>query len=187
MALPSLLLSFSRMASKTGSMILLMAATTFAPVARAGPTPGQVVDRLFDAYRDGSAEGMLAVYAADATFEDINQRHRFTGTEQLQAMLAGIVGLHLRMDLDEKRRVVDGHMVVVEYEYRGQLNGAALGASVGKQGCPDLDYVLQTTSWYEVQKGKIVHQKDFTDWATFLDLRQQLLAGGAPSTEDGSR
>jgi hypothetical protein len=115
-------------------MAFLMAAAAVVPVAVVGPNPGQVVDRLFDTYRDGSADGMLAVYAADATFEDINQRHLFTGTEQLQAMLSGIVGLHLRMDLEEKRRVVHGDMVVVEYEYRGQLNGAALGASVGKEG-----------------------------------------------------
>ena len=172
---------------RTGWMVFLIAAAAVIPLAMtmAGPNPGRVVDRLFDAYRAGSADGMLAVYAADATFEDINQRHLFSGTEQLQAMLAGIVGLHLRMDLEEKRRVVDGDMVVVEYEYRGQINGAALGASVGKEGCPDLDYVLQTTSWYKVKNGKIVHQKDFIDWATFLDLRQQLLAAGTPSTQDG--
>ncbi len=165
---------------RTGWMVFLLATAAVVPVAVAGPDPGQVVDRLFDAYRNGSADGMLAVYAADATFEDINQRHLFTGTEQLQAMLSGIVGLHLRMDLEEKRRVVHGDMVVVEYEYRGQLNGAALGASVGKEGCPDLDYVLPTTSWYKVKNGKIVHQKDFIDWATFLDLRQRLLETGTP-------
>ena len=74
---------------------------------------------------------------------------------------------------------------MVEYEYRGKLNGAALGAAVGKAGCPDLEYVLPTTSWYKVRGGKIVQQRDFVDWATFLDLRQQMLAAGtdASSTE----
>ena len=160
-------------------IVLLTAVLSFTPAVPAGENPGKTVDRLFDAYRDGSAERMLAVYSADATFEDINQRHRFTGTEELQAMLNGIVAFHLRMDLEEKRRVVDGETVVVEYEYLGQLNGAALGASVGKEGCPDLDYSLPATSWYRVKNGRIVHQKDFIDWATFLDLRQQMLAAGS--------
>ena len=163
----------------------LMAAVSLAPLAVAGKGPGQVVDRLFEAYRNGSVDGMLSAYAEDATFEDINQRHHFTGAEQLEAMLTGIVRMHLRMELEETRRVVDGDMVVVEYEYRGQLNGAALGASVGKEGCPDLEYALPTTSWYTVKNGKIVEQKDFTDWATFLDLRQKLLEAGTPTVGGG--
>lgn len=163
----------------------LMAALAFTPLTVAGQGPGQAVDKLFDAYRNGSVEGMLSAYAADATFEDINQRHHFTGTEQLKAMLTAIVGMHLRMELEEERRVVEGDMVVVEYLYGGQLNGAALGASVGKEGCPDLEYALPATSWYTVKNGKIVHQKDFIDWATFLDLRRQLLETGTPATGDG--
>ncbi len=156
----------------------LAAALALIPAAAAGKGPAQAVDRLHEAYRSGSVDGMLSVYAADATFEDVNQRHRFTGTEQLRALLTGIVGMHLRLDLVEQRRAVDGNVVVVEYEYRGQLDGKVLGASVGKQGCPDLEYALPTTSWYRVENGKITHQKDFIDWATFLDLRQQMLSAG---------
>lgn len=149
-------------------------------VSRASTTtaPGQVVDRYQAAYRAGSVEGMLDLYATDATFEDVNQRHRFQGTEQLRAMLTGIVAMHLSQDLEENRRVVAGDIVVVEYAYKGQLNGAALGASVGKEGCPDLIYTLPATSWFKIEDGRIVHQKDFIDWATFLDLREQLLAAG---------
>ena len=160
------------------AIVVLTTVVALAPATLADPRPGEAVDRLFEAYRSESVEGMLSAYAEDATFEDINQRHHFTGTEQLSALLSGIVGMHIRMDLTEKRRAVDGDVVVVEYEYRGQLNGAALGASVGKEGCPDLDYVLPATSWYRVSNGRIAHQKDFIDWATFLDLRQQLLASG---------
>lgn len=163
----------------------LMAALTFAPLTVAGQEPGQAVDRLYDAYRNGSVDAMLSAYSEDATFEDVNQRHRFTGAEELKAMLTAIVGMHIRMELEEGRRVVDGDLVVVEYVYSGQLNGAALGASVGKEGCPDLEYVLSATSWYTVKNGKIVHQKDFIDWATLLDLRQQLLETGTPSTPVG--
>ena len=165
---------------RTGWMMAatLMAVVALAPSTWAGQGPEEAVDRLFSAYREGSVEGMLSAYATNATFEDINQRHHFTGTEHLRAMLTAIVGMHLQMDLEEERRVVDGDMVVVEYEYRGQLNGAALGASVGKHGCPDLEYALPATSWYEVKDGKIINQKDFIDWATFLELRQTLLEQG---------
>ncbi len=172
---------------KIGSTVvgLLISAMASTSGAVAGGNPGKAVDSLQAAYRNGSVEGMLQIYAADAIFEDINQRHHFSGTEQLNAMLSGIVGVHLRMDLVETRRVVDGDTVVVEYEYRGQLNGAVLGAAVGKEGCPDLEYVLPATSWYKVQGGKIVHQKDFLDWATFLDLRQQIAAAGTDITPTG--
>lgn len=148
------------------------------PAARAGTDPGEVVDSFQEAYRSGSVEEMLGLYAGDAVFEDVNQRHRFQGTEQLRAMLSGLVGVHLRMDLEETRRVIHGNLVVVEYAYTGQLDGAALGASVGKEGCPDLTYRLPVTSWYRIEKGRIAHQKDFIDWATYLDLRERMLAAG---------
>ena len=140
---------------------------------------------MFAAYRQGSIDGMLSAYSEDATFEDINQRHHFTGTEQLRAMLTALVGVHLSMGLEVRCRVVDGDLVVVEYEYRGRLNGHALGASVGKEGCPDLEYKLPVTSWYEVKDGKIINQRDFIDWATFLELREEMLAAGTAAPVDG--
>ena len=174
-----------------GRMVVGLVLAALAPVAGAAQGTSAVVDRLQAAYRDGSVQRMLAVYAEDATFEDVNQRHLFTGTEQLQAMLSALVSAHLHMDLEETRRVVSGDTAVVEYSYEGQLNGAVLGAAVGKEGCPDLTYEIPVTSWFRVKHGKIVHQKDFLDWATFLDLRQQMLAGGRDitpgATEPGSR
>ena len=149
-----------------------------------GDDPGQTVDRFQAAYRAGSVKGMLDLYDTDAVFEDVNQRHRFEGTEQLQALLSGIVAMHLSLDLEEERRVVAGDTVVVEYAYRGTLNGAALGASVGKEGCPNLAYVLPVTSWFRIENGLIAHQKDFIDWATFLDLRNELLASGTDTSGD---
>ena len=71
-----------------------------------------------------------------------------------------------------------GNVVVVEYDYAGFLNGAVLGQAVGKEGCPDLEYTLPATSWYEVEDGHIVRQRDFIDMATLLELRETLLAGG---------
>ena len=147
--------------------------------AEAGVDAGRVIDRFYDAYRAGSVEGMLALYAPDAVFEDVNQRHRFTGTEQLGAMLAGIVGLHEAIDLREVRRITQGDMVVVEYEYAGRLSGAALSQATGREGCPDLDYTLPTTSWYRVEDGRIVHQKDFIDLATYMELQQKAAAAHA--------
>jgi hypothetical protein len=42
------------------------------------------------------------------------------------------------------------------------------------------------TSWYEVKDGKIIHQKDFIDWATFLELRHRLLEAGTPQAVGGN-
>ena len=121
-------------------------------VSIAGDLPGAAVDRFFGAYRNASLAGMLASYAPNAVFEDVNQRHHFEGTEQLTQLLGQLVAMHQEMDVKEKRRVVDGNTVVVEYEYVGTLDGAVLGQSVGKEGCPDLEYALPTTSWYEVRE-----------------------------------
>ena len=96
------------------------------------------MDRFFEAYRAGDVEAMLAVYTADATFEDVAQRHVFQGTEQLRTMLTGIVQLHETMGLEEHRRTAEGETVVVEYHYTGRLSGAALSAMSGKE-CPSLD------------------------------------------------
>ena len=153
-------------------------------VARAGDEPGDVVSRFQAAYRAGAVDAMLEIYAADAVFDDVNQRHHFEGTEQLRALLTRIVAMHHRIDLRETRRVVQGNLVVVDYEYAGFLNGAILGQAVGKQGCPDLEYTLPTTSWYEIRDGRIVHQKDFIDMATLLEVRETLLAGGTSSASN---
>ena len=158
--------------------LLLVALLLLPSLVIAGASPGDAVDRLFDAYRQADVEGMLVSYTADAVFEDVNQRHHFAGSEQIAQLLGGLVAVHHDMGLVEKRRIVSGDTVVVEYDYTGKLNGAALGQSVGKEGCPDLDYVLPTTSWYQVKDGKIAKQRDFIDWATYLELRQTLLAAG---------
>ena len=66
---------------KMGGILLGLLLVAAVPPAGAAESTGAVVDRFQAAYRDGSAERMLGLYAADATFEDVNQRHLFTGTE----------------------------------------------------------------------------------------------------------
>ena len=168
-----------RQQEKVWAVAILATLVLSAPVSLAGDSPGATVDRFFGAYRDASLEGMLASYASNAVFEDVNQRHHFEGTEQLGQLLGQLVAMHLAMDVKEKRRVIHGNTVVVEYDYVGTLNGAVLGQAVGKEGCPDLEYTLPVTSWYRVEDGRIAHQKDFVDWATFLELRQKMLAAGS--------
>lgn len=163
---------------KTRIVTLILMTIAIVIPAVAGQHPGQVIDRYFDAYRSADVDAMLALYDETAIFEDINQRHRFEGREQIGQLLGTIVAMHLRMDLEETRRVVQGNTVVVEYAYTGQLNGELLGQSVGKTGCPDLEYSLPTTSWYEVRNGRIVHQKDFIDLATYKELQAQMMAAG---------
>ena len=62
---------------RTHRIVALVAVALFTPVAAAaaGNSPGEVVDRFFAAYGERSLEGMLASYAADVVFEDVNQRH----------------------------------------------------------------------------------------------------------------
>jgi ketosteroid isomerase-like protein len=158
---------------------LVLAVSAASPAALGGEDPGRVVDRLFEAYRSGSVEGMLEVYARDAVFEDVNQRHGAKGEEELRSLLSQIVGLHSEMDLQETRRARMKNTIVVEYEYRGSLSGAALGQALGKEGCPDIDYVIPTTSWYEVRDGRIQRQRDFLDLATLQELRQKAAAASA--------
>jgi len=170
------------------ALAALAAAVTGVASAAAVEDPGATVTRFQEAYRRGAIEEMLAIYAPDAVFEDVSQRHRVEGTQQLRAMLENIKGLHLRLGLEEKRRLTLGDVVVVEYDYVGELNGAAMSKAAGKEGCPDLEYRLPATSWFEVRGGRITQQKDFIDFATFLELRERLLAVSAPAaaSPDGS-
>lgn len=162
--------------------ILTMALAALpAPAAAAQEEPGATVTRFQEAYRQGAIEEMLAIYAPGAVFEDVSQRHRVEGTDALRAMLANLRGMHHRLGLQEKRRLVQGEVVVVEYDYVGELNGAAMSQAAGKEGCPDLEYRLPATSWFEVRDGRITRQRDFIDFATFLELRERLLAGHAPT------
>ncbi|MDH3626739.1 MAG: nuclear transport factor 2 family protein [Acidobacteriota bacterium] len=158
--------------------LILIVLATLTGSLHAAPSPEQVVDRYFDAYRDADVVTMTALYDEDAVFEDVNQRHHLEGREQIGQLLGTLVAMHLQMDLKESRRVVQGNTVVVEYAYTGQLNGKALGHSVGKESCPDLEYSLPTTSWYQVENGRIVSHKDFIDLATYKELQAQMLAAG---------
>jgi len=165
--------------SRSGLLVVLTMALLFSgSPSEAGDAPGDVVDGYFSAYRDGSLERMLASFSSDAVFEDVAQRHRFQGTEQISQLFGSLLAMHHSMGLKEKRRVIHGNTVVVEFDYVGKLNGAVLGQSVGKDACPDLEYVLPATSWYEIENGKIARQRDFIDLATYQELRQQLLAAG---------
>jgi len=141
---------------------------------------GSIVDRFFAAYRSGSVDDLLAVYAPDAVFEDVNQRHRVVGHDELRAMLQDLVAMHQQMGIREKRRVAEDRTVVVEYEYVGTLSGAALSQATGKSGCPDLSYTLPVTSWYDIAGGRIRVQKDFIDLASLRELQKRAAASAAP-------
>ena len=53
---------------RTCFMVAMMLALAALP-ARAGGDPGQVLDHFYEAYREGSVEKMLAVYAPEAVFD----------------------------------------------------------------------------------------------------------------------
>lgn len=142
------------------------------------------VNQLLHAYRRSSIEGMLAVYADDAVFEDVNQRHHVVGHDALAAMMQKIFALHRSIGLEEKRRVARGNDVVVEYDYVGTLSGEALSHLSGKSGCPDLDYKIATISWYTVRNGKVVEQRDFIDYATYKELQAALMSDTARLSPD---
>ena len=163
------------------SLVLTLALTLLASLsAAAANNPGILVDRLFVSYSSGDVDGMLAVYADDALFEDIAQRHRVQGSEALRDFLAGIFQIHQSMGIDEKRRVVKGNVVTVEYAYTGVLSGAALSQVTGKEDCQDTEYVIPVTSWYEVQDGRVARQTDFIDLASLAEVRER--ASGATQT-----
>ena len=172
---------------KSGFRIALMviALGTVGSMAGAESSPaGRVVDRFYQAYRQGSVDGMMQMYAADAVFEDVNQRHKLEGSEQLEGFLSRIVSLHSRMGLREKRRVGLGSIVVVEYEYTGIISGEALRQVSGKDTCQDVEYVLPVTSWYEIKEDRIIHQKDFIDLTTYREIQQQALGTTPPGGND---
>jgi len=166
-------------------LALVLMATAVAPAMAADSRPDQVVDRFFDAYRRGAVEEMLALYAPGALFEDVNQRHRIEGTEQLREFLARIVRMHTTIGLSETRRATTGNTVVVQYAYTGTLSGAALRAITGKETCRDTEFTLPVTSWYEIEDGRIARQTDFIDLATLREI-QARASGATPEVAEGS-
>ena len=165
---------------RSATSALFIAVCSIAPAPAAGNDAGAVVDHFFDAYRSADAAAMLAMYSPDAVFEDVAQRHRFEGAEQLQAFLGSLVGVHTAMYIREQRRLVDGHRVVVDYLYTGTLSGAAMSLAMGKEGCRDTAYEIPVTSWYEVEGDKIVRHTDFIDLATLLEVRQRVAGTAGP-------
>ncbi len=78
---------------------------------------------------------------------------------------------------------MQGNIVAVEYEYRGEMDGAVLSQISGKQ-CSSIEYSLPATTWFTIEDGRIAHQKDFIDLATLMELQQQIAAGGSGSHDD---
>lgn len=157
---------------KRAVLLLSLGALLGAP-AQAAVDAGTVVDRYFDAYRTMDVEGMLAVYAPDAVFVDVAQRHRFAGGDGLRQLFSGLVAIHHDMKLDVRRRVVSGGLVVVDYVYEGTLSGEALRAATGKETCRDTVYRIPVTSWFEVADGRIRTHTDFIDLATLNEVRAE--------------
>lgn len=135
------------------------------------------VDRFFEAYRTGHVEPMLRVYAEDAVFEDVAQRHRYAGREELAAFLGQLTAVHLEMDVREKNRLTRDDTVVVEFEYVGVLSGEALSQLTGREGCSDQEYAIPATSWFRIEDGRIASQRDFIDLASLQELQARLTQG----------
>lgn len=167
------------------TLILMLTAAAIAPALAGISGANRVIDRFFDAYRRGSVDDMLAIYAPDAVFEDLNQRHRVEGAEQLRQFLDQIVQMHSTIGLEETRRATTGNLVVVQYAYTGTLSGAALRALTGKETCRDTEFRLPVTSWYEIEEGRIARQTDFIDLATLREI-QARASGASPDMAQGS-
>ena len=138
-------------------------------VSTASDEPGLAVDKFQDAYRAADLPALLEIYADQAVFEDVNQRHHFEGTDQLQEFLGRLVGAHLHMDIEEKRRIVTGNTAVVEIDYVGTLDCSVLGL-------PDesLPYRMPAVQIFEVEAGRIVRQTDYIDYRTFTELQAEV-------------
>ncbi len=167
------------------TLALVLTAAAVAPALAAKSREDRVIDRFFDAYRRGAVEEMLTLYAPDAVFEDLNQRHRLEGTDQLREFLGQIVKMHTTIGLVETRRATMGNTVVVQYEYTGTLSGAALRAVTGKETCQDTEFSLPVTSWYEIEDGRIARQTDFIDLVTLREI-QARASGATPDVAQGS-
>lgn len=140
------------------------------PAVLAGDA-GTTIDRFFEAYRSQEVHRMLEVYAPDAVFIDISQRHHVEGVDELREFLTRLVAVHHNMDARERRRVVGEGVAVVDYVYTGTLSGESLRELTGKETCRDTAYEIPVTSWFEVEGGRIVKQTDFIDLATLEEVR----------------
>ena len=128
--------------------------------------PNTAVDKFFAAYRSADLAALLDVYAEEAIFEDVNQRHRFEGRAQLEGFLGQLLGVHLHMEIEEKRRLVSDNTVTVEIEYVGTLDCAAVGLPGETQ-----DYRMPAVLILEIEDGRILRQTDYIDYRTFTEIQ----------------
>ena len=138
-----------------------------------GPT--EVIDGFFDAYRAGDVESMLSIYAEDAKFTDVNQRHELTGHTALHGMLGQLTAIHKEMDVTVKRQAATGELVTVEVVYTGTLDSSAIGRPDG----PDLEYSLPAVLLFEVEGDHIQSQTDYLDFRTFTESLGFLMSPAA--------
>ena len=162
---------------KTRLVTLLIVLLGINLIALADDSPESTVDRYFQAYSDMDVEGMLDVYAPDAVFSDILQRHRVEGSEALRTLLSGLVAVHSKMSVRIQRKIASGNRVAVEFVYAGRLSGEALRQLTGKTQCRDVDYEIPATSWFRIDNGHIVEQTDFIDVTTLAEVKAK--AAGA--------
>ncbi len=157
----------------TGWMLIAFLFAAAAAVGSGASGPGAAVDRYFEGYRSMDPDQVAAAYSPEAVFVDVAQREEVSGAEAIKEMVARLVALHLEMGIKEKRRVVSGNQVAVEFAFTGTISGAAMRQASGKTTCQDTTYEVPATSWFEVSDGRIIRQTDFIDLATLEEVKKR--------------
>lgn len=156
-------------------LTLCLLTTASASLAGKRAETDRVIDAFMANYATGDAGKMLQSYAEDAVFVDVNQRHRFEGSQALQELLGQLQFMHLDMEIREKRRVVTDNHAALEIVYAGTLNCEALGM---KDHDP-VSYELPAVILLDIENGRIKRQTDYIDFKTYTELAEKI-RGAAP-------
>lgn len=147
------------------TVLALCAAGLAGSLPAPNPDANQLLDQFRQAYLARDAEKLLALYADDATFEDVIQQKTHQGKEALRESFTQLLAVHTQIGLEDLRRVVSGNQAVWEVRYSGAIAGDMLGAA------EDQEYSIRAVLLFRFENGKIRSQTDYLD---VISLKKQL-------------
>jgi steroid delta-isomerase-like uncharacterized protein len=126
-----------------------------------GDTP-DVVDRFWAAYNAHDVGSAIALYAADATHQEVAQNRRAQGADEIGSGLTRFLESFPDARWEERRRIVSGDGAAIAYRLTGHL-----AAPLGPFRTPGRALDLEGTFLIETAGGRITATADYWDAATF--------------------
>jgi steroid delta-isomerase-like uncharacterized protein len=138
---------------------VILAFSVMAAQAPAGSDSGDVVARLFDAYRALDAERLVATLSPQIAFEDPTMLLRANGHAEMRKMAAGIKAGYRDIRIDVHSMIVSGNDVATQVTISGTML---------KPDGTTRNIRVRGASFFVVRNGLVEKWTDYFDAQTFM-------------------